>query len=71
MQIRPTVEEVAAHNGLSVPAHCFYERKELFRSQRTLVDQRRCSRDVLRRIVVCGFLPVTTNIASVAKKRSS
>ena len=47
-----TIGEVARRSGISVSALHFYERKGLIRSQRTDGNQRRYSRDVLRRLSV-------------------
>jgi MerR family transcriptional regulator, redox-sensitive transcriptional activator SoxR len=47
-----TVGEVARRSGMSVSALHFYERKGLIRSLRTGGNQRRFSRDVLRRLAV-------------------
>lgn len=47
-----TVGEVASRTGIAVSAVHFYERKGLVRSVRTAGNQRRFSRDVLRRIAV-------------------
>lgn len=44
------VGDVARRSGVSVSALHFYERKQLIRSQRSAGNQRRYTRDVLRRI---------------------
>ena len=46
------VGEVAARSGVAVSALHFYEKKGLIHSLRTAGNQRRYSRDVLRRIAV-------------------
>jgi MerR family redox-sensitive transcriptional activator SoxR len=45
-----SVGQVAARSGVSVPALHFYEAEGLIESRRTAGNQRRYSRDVLRRI---------------------
>jgi MerR family redox-sensitive transcriptional activator SoxR len=45
-----TVGEVAARSGVAVSALRFYEAKGLIRSRRTAGNQRRYTRDVLRRV---------------------
>jgi len=52
MSVELTVGQVAARSGLAVSALHFYERKGLIRSHRTGGNQRRYSRDVLRRLAV-------------------
>ena len=47
-----TVGEVAARSGLSVSALRFYESKGLIKSGRSLGNQRRYPREVLRRVAV-------------------
>ncbi|RXR08655.1 redox-sensitive transcriptional activator SoxR [Pseudoxanthomonas composti] len=47
-----TVGEVAARSGLAVSALHFYEKKGLIHSLRTAGNQRRYTRDVLRRLAV-------------------
>ncbi|WP_315385838.1 redox-sensitive transcriptional activator SoxR [uncultured Stenotrophomonas sp.] len=47
-----SVGEVARRSGVAVSALHFYERKGLIRSLRTAGNQRRFSRDVLRRLAV-------------------
>jgi MerR family redox-sensitive transcriptional activator SoxR len=47
-----TVGEVATRAGVAISAVHFYERKGLIRGWRTSGNQRRYSRDVLRRIAV-------------------
>lgn len=47
-----SVGEVASRSGVAVSALHFYERKGLIRSLRTAGNQRRFSRDVLRRLAV-------------------
>ncbi|GAB3057486.1 redox-sensitive transcriptional activator SoxR [Stenotrophomonas tumulicola] len=47
-----SVGEVARRSGVAVSALHFYERKGLVRSLRTAGNQRRYSRDVLRRLAV-------------------
>jgi MerR family transcriptional regulator, redox-sensitive transcriptional activator SoxR len=47
-----TVGEVASRSGVAVSALHFYETKGLIRSHRTAGNQRRYSRDVLRRVAV-------------------
>jgi len=47
-----TVGEVAARSGVAVSTLHFYEREELIESWRTAGNQRRYTRDVLRRIAV-------------------
>ena len=47
-----TVGQVAMRSGVAVSALHFYERKGLIRSLRTAGNQRRFSRDVLRRLAV-------------------
>lgn len=47
-----SVSEVASRTGVAVSALHFYERKGLIDSQRTTGNQRRYSRDVVRRISV-------------------
>lgn len=47
-----TVGEVAARSGAAVSALHFYERKGLIRSRRTAGNQRRYTRDVLRRVAL-------------------
>jgi MerR family redox-sensitive transcriptional activator SoxR len=47
-----SVGDVARRSGVAVSALHFYERKGLIRSLRTAGNQRRFSRDVLRRLAV-------------------
>lgn len=47
-----TVGQVAARSGAAVSALHFYERKGLIRSRRTAGNQRRYTRDVLRRVAL-------------------
>ena len=47
-----TVGEVAQRSGVAVSALHFYEAKGLIHSQRTAGNQRRYSRDMLRRIAI-------------------
>lgn len=47
-----TVGEVAARSGVAVSAVHFYESKGLIKSRRNQGNQRRYSRDVLRRVAV-------------------
>nr|WP_245357212.1 redox-sensitive transcriptional activator SoxR [Stenotrophomonas rhizophila] len=47
-----SVGDVARRSGVAVSALHFYERKGLIRSLRTVGNQRRFSRDVLRRLAV-------------------
>jgi MerR family redox-sensitive transcriptional activator SoxR len=47
-----TVGQVAARSGVAVSALHFYEAKGLIRSHRTAGNQRRYSRDTLRRIAI-------------------
>ncbi|HEY5849775.1 MAG TPA: redox-sensitive transcriptional activator SoxR [Lysobacter sp.] len=47
-----TVGEVAQRSGTSISALHFYEAKGLIHSQRTAGNQRRYSRDMLRRIAI-------------------
>ena len=47
-----TIGETAARAGVSVPTLRFYETKGLIHSDRTGGNQRRYSRDVLRRVAV-------------------
>jgi MerR family redox-sensitive transcriptional activator SoxR len=47
-----SVGELAARSGVAVSALHFYEAKGLIRSSRNLGNQRRYSRDVLRRVAV-------------------
>src|SRR5690606_5086664 len=47
-----TVGEVAARSGLAVSAIHFYEAKGLIRSRRSAGNQRRYTREVLRRVAV-------------------
>ena len=47
-----TVGEVAARSGLSISALRFYESKGLIKSGRSLGNQRRYPREVLRRVAV-------------------
>ena len=47
-----TVGQVARRSGFAVSALHFYERKGLIRSHRTLGNQRRYDRDVLRRLAI-------------------
>ena len=47
-----TVGEVAARSGLSISALRFYESKGLIKSGRSLGNQRRFPREVLRRVAV-------------------
>jgi MerR family redox-sensitive transcriptional activator SoxR len=47
-----TVGEVAARSGVAVSAIHFYESKGLIKSRRNAGNQRRYSRDVLRRVAV-------------------
>ncbi|MFZ6675423.1 redox-sensitive transcriptional activator SoxR [Undibacterium sp. Xuan67W] len=46
------VGEVAARSGVAISAIHFYESKGLIKSQRSAGNQRRYSRDVLRRVAV-------------------
>ncbi|MEW9836797.1 redox-sensitive transcriptional activator SoxR [Mesorhizobium marinum] len=52
MQKELTVGEVARRAGVAVSTLHFYERRGLIRSNRTVGNQRRYGRDVLRRIAV-------------------
>ncbi|WNV90462.1 redox-sensitive transcriptional activator SoxR [Umezawaea sp. Da 62-37] len=45
-----TVGQVADRSGVAISALHFYERKNLIRSTRTATNQRRYSRDTLRRV---------------------
>ena len=47
-----SVGEVAGRSGVAVSALHFYERKGLIRSHRTVGNQRRYDRDVLRRVAI-------------------
>ncbi|TIW16331.1 MAG: MerR family DNA-binding transcriptional regulator, partial [Mesorhizobium sp.] len=47
-----TVGQVAMRSGVAVSALHFYEARELIRSHRTAGNQRRYSRDVLRRVAI-------------------
>ncbi len=47
-----SVGQVAARSGVAVSALHFYEAKGLIKSHRTNGNQRRYSRDVLRRVAV-------------------
>ncbi|MPZ62226.1 MAG: redox-sensitive transcriptional activator SoxR [Propionibacteriales bacterium] len=47
-----TVGQLAARSGVAVTALHFYEKKGLIRSRRTSGNQRRYSRDTLRRVAV-------------------
>lgn len=47
-----TVGELAARSGVAVSALHFYERKGLITSRRTLGNQRRYRRDMLRRVAM-------------------
>ncbi|GIZ50166.1 redox-sensitive transcriptional activator SoxR [Noviherbaspirillum aridicola] len=47
-----SVGEVAARSGVTVPTLHFYESRGLIRSRRSSGNQRRYSRDVLRRVAV-------------------
>jgi MerR family redox-sensitive transcriptional activator SoxR len=47
-----TVGELAARSGVSVSALHFYERQKLIKSRRTAGNQRRYSRDMLRRVAL-------------------
>jgi MerR family transcriptional regulator, redox-sensitive transcriptional activator SoxR len=46
----PTVGRLSARSGAAVSAPHFYESKGLISSRRTSGNQRRCSRDALRRV---------------------
>ncbi len=52
MQEELSVGQVAARSGVAVSALHFYESKGLIRSMRTVGNQRRYTRDVLRRLAV-------------------
>lgn len=54
-----TVGQVATRSGVAVSALHFYERKGLIRSRRTAGNQRRYSRDVLRRV---AFIRVSQRV---------
>ncbi|WP_046472391.1 redox-sensitive transcriptional activator SoxR [Allosalinactinospora lopnorensis] len=54
-----TVGQVAARSGVAVSALHFYERQELIHSRRTAGNQRRYSRDTLRRI---AFIRVSQRV---------
>jgi MerR family transcriptional regulator, redox-sensitive transcriptional activator SoxR len=54
-----TVGQVAARSGVAVSALHFYEKKGLIRSRRTVGNQRRYSRDVLRRV---AFIRVSQRV---------
>jgi MerR family redox-sensitive transcriptional activator SoxR len=47
-----TVGELAARSGVTVSALHFYEKQQLIRSRRTVGNQRRYSRDTLRRVAL-------------------
>lgn len=54
-----TVGQVAARSGVAVSALHFYEKKGLIRSSRTPGNQRRYTRDVLRRV---AFIRVSQRV---------
>jgi MerR family transcriptional regulator, redox-sensitive transcriptional activator SoxR len=54
-----TVGQVAARSGVAVSALHFYEKKGLIHSRRTTGNQRRYSRDVLRRV---AFIRVSQRV---------
>jgi MerR family redox-sensitive transcriptional activator SoxR len=54
-----TVGQVAARSGVAVSALHFYENKGLIRSRRTAGNQRRYTRDVLRRV---AFIRVSQRV---------
>ncbi|MCW2859646.1 MAG: transcriptional regulator, MerR family [Actinoallomurus sp.] len=54
-----TVGQVSARSGVAVSALHFYEKKGLIRSRRTTGNQRRYSRDVLRRV---AFIRVSQRV---------
>ncbi|MGH3373652.1 MAG: MerR family transcriptional regulator [Actinoallomurus sp.] len=55
-----TVGQVAARSGVAVSALHFHEKKGLIRSSRTAGDQRRYTRDVLRRV---AFIRVSQRVS--------
>ena len=64
-----TVGEVAARSGVSASALHFYERQGLIRSERSAGNQRRYSRDALRRV---AFIRVSQRVGiSLAEIRSA
>ena len=54
-----TVGQVAERSGVAISALHFYERKGLIRSTRTTSNQRRYSRDTLRRV---AFIRTSQNV---------